>query len=232
MLWPGCGAVWRSRSRLLGTHSILSFIIISFIPFRFRWSIFIDVIFFMSFSFKAKSYTQIHRTVVDVRRRRRCPGQHLPPNERSILSDNEMNAHTHAHNLFSTNLVEQTNKFRWKFRIRSCAGQRNQMCLLTWFSFCSNKICPFDILSSVDHLNSIFPLVRTDCNRICSPTSKRKPNPPNEYSNESKWTKQHKQNPSVIEIDSRLSVGEILLSITFKVIKADQEYRLPPSCCV
>lgn len=211
MLWPGCGAVWRSRSRLLGTHSILSFIIISFIPFRFRWSIFIDVIFFMSFSFKAKSYTQIHRTVVDVRRRRRCPGQHLPPNERSILSDNEMNAHTHAHNLFSTNLVEQTNKFRWKFRIRSCAGQRNQMCLLTWFSFCSNKICPFDILSSVDWIQFSHWFVSTAIESVLRLRSENRTRPMNIQINRNEQSSINR-----IRLSLKSTVGSQLAKFSFR----------------
>lgn len=88
-----------------------------------------------------------------------------------------------------------------EIRIRSCADQPNKMYSLMFDSFCSKEKCSFNILSTVDHLNSIFPFIRIECNRMYSLSIKRRRIRPMNIQMSEAYT----ESTSVIEIDSRFS---------------------------
>lgn len=182
-----------ARSRALETHWALSFIIISVIPFRFRWSIIIDVIFFVSFSFEVKSYAYIYLQNTESLSMFFC--SFLVPRSASSFeltkyfeSDEKKNAQTLR--IYFLQIFWSNRQRNFIENSDSIVCRSMNVCSLMLFSFCSNKICAFNILSSVDHLNSIFPLIRIYFYRMQSNRfvmSEAATNSPSEYANEFNW---------------------------------------------
>lgn len=106
---------------------------------------------------------------------------------------------------------------------------------LMLFSFCSNKICAFNILSSVDHLNSVFPLIRIYLYRMQSNRfvmSEAATNSPREYANEFNWNSRMNRVRLSLKSTDRFSWR----NPPFDHIQGDQSgspgIPAPPSCFV